>query len=176
MRASASSNSQGPSPLSFGIRERSPRRADIGIHRGLGSVALSGPRMCHNRAVLQLVSRNVERPVEDTDDVDVSIVSDEVSNSKMSVEQDSNVSRRGEIPMSNLRESRENLCPLVNSVNGTLGSARIVGGDVLEDIFKPALGFVGPGYFCHERMRCPICSLEIVRLASESASPRSTMT
>jgi hypothetical protein len=49
-------------------------------------------------------------------------------------------------------------------------------GDVLEDILKPTLSFLGPLYFCHERMRCPICSLEMVRFASESASPRSTMT
>ncbi len=114
--------------------------------------------------------------MKDPDDVDVSIGFDEVSNSKMSIEQNTDVSRRSEISMPNLWKSGENLRPLVNSLNGACGSLRVVAGDVLEDILKPALGFLGPLYFCHERMRCPICSLEIVRFASESASPRSTMT
>ena len=44
------------------------------------------------------------------------------------------------------------------------------------DVVKPALRFSGSRYFRHERMRRPIPSFEIVRFASESASPRSTMT
>ncbi len=52
----------------------------------------------------------------------------------------------------------------------------IVRSDVLEDVLKPALGLERPGYFCHERMRRPMSSFDIVRLASESARPRSTMT
>ncbi len=77
--------------------------------------------------------------------------------------------------MSNFWIFRENFRSLVNSLNGACGSLRIVAGDVLEDIFKPTLGFISPRYCCHERIRCAISSFEMVRFASESASPRSTM-
>ena len=49
-------------------------------------------------------------------------------------------------------------------------------GDVLEDILEPPLSLCGPIYFGHERMRRAISSLEMTRPASESASPRSTIT
>ncbi len=78
--------------------------------------------------------------------------------------------------MSDLWKSGEDLRPLVDFLNGTSGSVWIIGSDVLEDIFEPAPSFISPRYCCHERMRCAISSLEIVRFASESASPRSTMT
>ena len=60
--------------------------------------------------------------------------------------------------------------------SGYARSKQIVDGDVLEDVFEPTLGFFGPRYCCHARMRRPISSFEMVRFASESASPRSTMT
>ena len=41
---------------------------------------------------------------------------------------------------------------------------------------EPALSFRRPPYLCHERMRRAMSSFEITRFASESASPRSTMT
>jgi hypothetical protein len=43
---------------------------------------------------LQLISRNVERSVKNPQDVDVSIVLDEVSYSEMSVQQDADISAR----------------------------------------------------------------------------------
>ena len=46
----------------------------------------------------------------------------------------------------------------------------------LEDVLEPMLSFRGPSYLCHERMRRAISSFEMTRPASESASPRSTMT
>jgi hypothetical protein len=55
-------------------------------------------------------------------------------------------------------------------------SLTILGGDVFKYVAKPALSLFRPAYFCHEGMRRPISSFEMVRLASESAIPRSTMT
>ena len=52
----------------------------------------------------------------------------------------------------------------------------IIRGDVLEDVFEPAWSLVGPRYCCHERMRCATSLFEMVRFASESASPRWTIT
>lgn len=78
--------------------------------------------------------------------------------------------------MSNFRIRRKNLRTLVNSLNGAFGGSRVIAGDEPENIFQPSLGFFSPSYCCHERMRCAISSFEIVRFASESASPRSTIT
>ena len=78
--------------------------------------------------------------------------------------------------MSDLRKSGEDLRSLVDFLNGASGGVWIIGSDILEDIFESAPSFIGPRYCCHERMRCAISSFEIVRFASESASPRSTMT
>ena len=77
--------------------------------------------------------------------------------------------------MSDLGEIGESLSPLINFLDGAGGGAGIIVGDVLEDVLKPALSFFGPRYRCHERMRCAICSFEMVRLASESATPRAIM-
>lgn len=50
-----------------------------------------------------------------------------------------------------------------------------MGHNVRDDVLEPLSSFVGPRY-CHERMRRAISSFEMVRFASESASPRSTIT
>jgi len=78
--------------------------------------------------------------------------------------------------MSDFGKGGEDLRPFVNFLNGSSGSMRIVYRDVLEDIFAPSPRFIGPRYCGHDRMRCAISSFEIVRFASESASPRPTMT
>ena len=78
--------------------------------------------------------------------------------------------------MSDLGETAESLRPLIDFLDCAGGGAWFIVGDVLEDVLKPALSFFGPRYRCHERMRCAICSFEIVRFASESATPREIMT
>jgi hypothetical protein len=75
-----------------------------------------------------------------------------------------------------LRETFQILRPLKDALHGPCRGLRVVRGDVLKDVFKPALGLDSPAYFCHERMRWPMSSFDIVRFASESARPRSTMT
>ena len=78
--------------------------------------------------------------------------------------------------MPDFRKRDENLRSFVHFLNGTSSGAWIIGSNVLEDIFEPALSFLGPRYCCYVRMRCAISSFEMIRFASESASPRSTMT
>lgn len=114
--------------------------------------------------------------MEDSKDVDFAIILDEVSNAVVAVEQYADITRRGGVTSAELRKPLEILGTLIDTLDGTCSRLRIVGGNVLIDIVKPALSLFGPAYFCHDRMRRPISSFEIVRLASESASPRSTMT
>ncbi len=124
----------------------------------------------------KLVSGNVERTVKDTEDIDVPVIFDEIGDSVMPVEEDAHMARRRGVAIADFREGGENLRPLIDSLNRAARGVRVLCGDVLENVFEPALGLLGPAYFCHERMRRPISSLEMVRFASESASPRSTMT
>ena len=46
--------------------------------------------------------------------------------------------------MSDLGESGKHLRLLVDFLDGAGGRLRIVGCDVLEDVFEPALRFIGP--------------------------------
>ena len=128
--------------------------------------------MCH----LKFIPRDIKRAVKDAEYVDVSIVFHEVCDSVVPVKQDSYVSRRGNVTVSDLGKSGKNLRSLVDVLNGASSGVRIISRDVLEDIFEPTPGLISPRYCCHERMRCAISSFEMVRLASESASPRPTMT
>ena len=57
----------------------------------------------------ELISRDVERTVEDAENIDVSVVLHEVGNSVMPVKQHANVSRRDLIALAYLRELSENL-------------------------------------------------------------------
>ena len=113
--------------------------------------------------------------MKDAKNVNVSVVLHEVRNPVMLIEQDSDVSRGCHVTVSNFGKTGKDLRPVMNFLNGTRGRSRIIGGDKLEDVLEPALSFFGPRYCCHVRMRCAISSFEMVRFASESASPRSTM-
>lgn len=124
----------------------------------------------------ELIPRNVKRTVEHAKNIDVSVVFHEVSDSVMTVVQYANVSRRSLVAMADLRKLSENLCTFVDALNRPSCGRWIVRGDVLEDVLDPFLSFVGSRYCCHERMRRAISLFEMVRFASESASPRSTIT
>jgi len=114
--------------------------------------------------------------MEDAQDIDVSICLDQVGDAVVAVEEDTHVAARCLIAMAHLRKVRQHLRPLVDTADGLGRRARIVYGNVLEDILEPTLSFCSPSYFCHERMRRAISSFEMTRPASESASPRSTIT
>ena len=114
--------------------------------------------------------------MKDTQNINISVVLHEICDPVMPVKQDTDVSRGRHIPVANLRKAGEDLRPLIDFLNGTSGCRRIIGGDELEDVLEPALSLFGPRYCCRARMRCAISSFEMVRFASESANPRSTIT
>jgi len=114
--------------------------------------------------------------MEDAQDIDVAIGSDQVGDAVVLVEEDSHMAPRRLIAMAHFRKPSQRLRPLINAVDGFGRRAWIVHGDVLEDILEPPLSLCGPIYFGHERMRRAISSLEMTRPASESANPRSTIT
>jgi len=128
--------------------------------------------MCHS----ELILRDIEGTVKDAKDVDVSIILHEICNPVVPVEQDADISRGTRVTVSDLGKSGEDLRPVVDFLNSASGSVWFISSDVLEDIFEPTPSFIGSRYCGHERMRCAISSFEMVRFASESASPRSTMT
>lgn len=109
-------------------------------------------------------------------DVDVSIVLQQVRDSVMLVEKDPNVTRGSRVTIAQLRQDAQLLGSFVNGLDRVSRSLGIISGNVIEYVFKPALGFCGPGYFRHERMRRPISSFEMTRPTSESARPRSIIT
>src|SRR5688572_9541705 len=132
-----------------------------------GGVEQQRAVMCHSK----LITRDVEGPVKDAKNVDVSVVFHEVRNAVMPIQEDSDVARGRDIAVSDLGKALEDLCSFVDSLNRPSCCNWIIGRDVLEDVLEPTLRFLGPCYFCHDRMRCAISSLEIVRFASASARP-----
>src|SRR5438046_1005554 len=124
---------------------------------------------------LQLIPRDIERAVKNTEDIDVSVVLHKIGDAVMPVEQNAHMARGSEIAITNFGKDHQVLRPFIYSLNGATGCKRIVGGEVFEYVFKPALGFFSPRYFCHRRIRRAISSLEITRFSSESTSPRSIM-
>lgn len=77
--------------------------------------------------------------------------------------------------MAHLRKFPQQLGSIIDALNRPCRRLRIIGSDVLVNVFQPALCLECPGYCCHERMRRPISSFEMERFASESARPRATM-
>ena len=114
--------------------------------------------------------------MENSENVDIPIRLEQIGNSIMPIKEDPHVPGRCPITLTDLRKRNEVLGPIVDALNGTCGSLWIIGCDILEDVFEPALSFLGPRYFRHDRMRRAISSFEITRFASESAKPRSTIT
>jgi hypothetical protein len=92
------------------------------------------------------------------------------------VEQNSDMALRTGIPLTQFREFDQRLDTLIDAIDCLSGGLRIVLGDELEDVLKPPKRLFGPNYFRHDRIRRAISSFEVTRCASESASPRSTIT
>jgi len=128
--------------------------------------------MCHSK----LIPGDIKRAMEHTEDIDVPVILYKVSYPIVPVEEDTYVARGRRLTLAHLGKGNEVLRPLEDALDSASGDLRIIGGDVLEDVLEPALGLRSPRYLCHERMRRAMSSFEITRFASESASPRPTMT
>lgn len=94
----------------------------------------------------------------------------------VAVEQDTNGLSAGRpVQVADLRVPFENLGLPVDALDRALSGSGVVVGDVVVDVAQPELGLGRPPYFAHEAIRRPISPWLIVRPASESARPRSTM-
>ncbi len=113
--------------------------------------------------------------MEDTQDIDVSIILDHVGDTVVAVEKNAHMAARCPVAMAHLGKGRRRLSPLIYAVDRLGSRVRIIRGNILEDVLELTLDFCGPSYLCHERMRRAISSFEMTRPASESASPRSTI-
>jgi hypothetical protein len=109
--------------------------------------------------------------MKDAENINVPVVPEQVCNSVLLVKQDAHVPRRCGIAVTELRELNEVLRALVERLHCASRSVKVIFGDVLEDVFKPLLSLGGPRYLCPARIRRRISSFEIIRPASESASP-----
>ena len=72
--------------------------------------------------------------MKDAQDVDISIIFQEVADSIMAVQKDANIPLRGEVVMADLRERCEYLHPLPNPLNCLSRGPRVIRGDVFEDV------------------------------------------
>jgi len=127
--------------------------------------------MCHS----EFVALNFKGTVKYTENLDVVLLRDQVRDAIVAVEQYANVALRGLVAITDLREFSKQLCALVDALDSFCSGARIVGCNIVVNVLQPALGFKSPRYCCHVRMRRCISSFEMVRLASASARPRSTI-
>ena len=80
-----------------------------------------------------------------------------------------------EIPVAEFGEAPQRLSLFVICLDGPGGCSGVVCGDRRVDVPKSLLSFVRPVQLCDERMRGAMSSWVIVRPASESARPRSTI-
>src|SRR6266545_1615131 len=77
--------------------------------------------------------------------------------------------------VTDLRKLSQDLGPPVERLDHAEGGGWLIAGDVVVNAPQPLLGLGGPNYFRQDSIRRPISSCEMVRPASESASPRSTI-
>ena len=114
--------------------------------------------------------------MEDANDVDLALVWLDVHDPVMPPHQDARCPTGfGQVALARLRKLLQHLYSRIDGLDHVERRCRLVQGDVVVDLEKPALGFMGPDYFRQDSIRRAISSFEIVRPVSESAMPLSTM-
>ena len=114
--------------------------------------------------------------VEDTEDMDFLVNGLEVDDSVVPPKEDPGVPPRlRPIALPQPWKMFQHLSPGVDRLYDVDCGCRPVLGNVVVDFEKPPLCFVGPDYLRQDSIRFAISAFEIVRPASESAIPRSTM-
>lgn len=83
------------------------------------------------------VARKVQRAMEHTQNLDAAIGRAEVGDSIMAVEQNPDIGTLSET-VTDLGETQENLCALVDGQNRSVGGLLVVLGDVVVDLLQPA--------------------------------------
>ena len=114
--------------------------------------------------------------MEDTEDVDLALDGLEMDDPVVAPKEDPRVSPRVRaIALSQPGHVLEDLRPRVDRLHDLQCCGWLVLGDVVVDVEKPLLRLVGPDNLRQDSIRLAISELEMVRPASESAIPRSTM-
>lgn len=121
---------------------------------------------------LQIAS-DVHCPMEDAEYEHIPFGFDEVGNSVTAVDKDTHVAGGIPIAISALWVLFKLVHARRDSISDPSGRRWILLGNVIMDLTQPTERFVGPDYFCQDRIRLFISSFEMVRPASASASPRS---
>ena len=93
--------------------------------------------MCH----LELIPCEVKGAVKDAENGDVAVISDEVGDAVVAIQENANIPRRSPVPVPDLREFPEQLGPIENSLNRPRCRLRIIGGNVFVNVLEPALCF-----------------------------------
>ena len=124
----------------------------------------------------QVVPSYIEGAVENAENVDVLFVSNQISDSIMSVHKDANVPFVLLVEVAALRKCRKHLRALENRHDNVSCSRWIFLGYKLEYVLEPLLSFLGPVKLYHERIRRSMSEFEMVFPSSESRRPRCTMT
>ena|SRR5258706_7273731 len=101
---------------------------------------------------------------------------DQICDPVVSIEQDTDVAFKvSPILVTDFGEPAQKLRLLVDTCYYLLSRLRIVGSNIVKNIFKPSMGLFGPSYFCHARMRFCISSSDSTRPCRTSSRPRLTI-
>lgn len=101
--------------------------------------ALSRPGLMTCYAISKGVSPNVQRPMKDSQDIDIATSFSQVRNSVVAIQEDPNISIGRRVAMANFRMLQQHLGPFINSSDDPCCSLGIVFGDLVKDVFEPAL-------------------------------------
>lgn len=114
--------------------------------------------------------------MEDTENMNFLFVREQVDDAIVPPKQDPRLPPGlGSVRVAEPKKVRQQLRLGIDGLDNLEGSARLVAGNVVVDLAEPLLRFLRPDYFRQDSIRWPISSCEIVRPASESARPLSTI-
>ncbi len=79
--------------------------------------------------------------MEDAEYRDTAVISDQVGDAVVAIQENANIPRRSPVAVPDLRELPEQLGPFIDAVNRPRCRLRAIGGDVFVDVLEPALCF-----------------------------------
>ena len=79
--------------------------------------------------------------MKDTENGDIAVISDEVGDAVVAIQENANIPRRSPVPVPDLRELPKQLGPIENALNRPRCRLRVIDGDVFVNVLEPALCF-----------------------------------
>jgi len=93
--------------------------------------------MCHS----EFIPCEIKCAMEDAEYRDTAVISDQVGDAVVAIQENANIPRRSPVAVPDLRELPEQLGPFIDAVNRPRCRLRAIGGDVFVDVLEPALCF-----------------------------------